>query len=145
MGEPRRNVLLGFHYYRALIIAVTVILCGLIWLLVPGETSAAGLRSLPTLLCVLASAASFGSILGTIYVKWKWVGFFIIIIMCGGLGGVIGITGATMANGSAIIAAMKITTFFTRLPWWLAAGTLALFVLDVVFQWMLLRRREVKF
>lgn len=145
MGEPRRNVLLGFHYYRALITAVTVALCALIWLLVPGEMSATGLRSIPTLLCVLVSAASYGSILGTIYVKWKWVGLFIIIVMCGGMGGVIGITGASMANGSLVSTAMKIIAIFTHLPWWLVAVTLGLLVLDVIFQWMLLRRREVKF
>ena len=36
MGETRRNVLLGFQYYRTLIIAVTVGVCALVWLLVPG-------------------------------------------------------------------------------------------------------------
>ena len=145
MGEPRRNVLLGFHYYRALIISVTVALCALTWLLVPGEMSATGLRSLPTLLCVLVSAASSGSILGTIYVKWKWVGLFIMIILCGGTGGVVGATGVSMANGSINSAAKKLISIFTYLPWWLIAVALALFVLDVIFQWMLLRRREVKF
>ena len=47
MGETRRNVLMGFHYFRALVIAVTLALCALIWLAVPGEVSSAGLRSLP--------------------------------------------------------------------------------------------------
>ena len=43
MGETRRNVLMGFHYFRALVIAVTLGLCALIWLAVPGEVSSAGL------------------------------------------------------------------------------------------------------
>ena len=66
MGETRRNVLLGFHYYRVLIIAVTAALCALIWLLAPGEVSAIGLRSIPTILCVLLIASALGSIMGTV-------------------------------------------------------------------------------
>jgi len=67
MGETRRNVLLGFHYYRALIIAVTLALCAIVWLIVPGEISSVGLRSIPTLLCVLLIASAMGSIMGTIF------------------------------------------------------------------------------
>ena len=86
MGETRRNVLLGFHYFRALIIAVMLALCAAVWLLAPGDVSAVGLRSIPTILCVLVIASAMGSIMGTVFVKWKWVGMILIILLCG-LGG----------------------------------------------------------
>ena len=95
MGETRRNVLLGFHYYRVLIIAVTAALCALIWLLAPGEVSAIGLRSIPTILCVLLIASALGSIMGTVLVRWKWAGMVLIILLCGVAGGTVGFAGAT--------------------------------------------------
>ena len=145
MGETRRNVLLGFHYFRALIIAVTLALCALIWLLVPGEVSAIGLRSLPTILCVLIFASSVGSILGTLFVKWKWLGTIVMIVLCGGMGGVIGMTGATAANGGFNYAStVELAAYLVKFPWWLAVAAAAALVLDLVFQGLLLRRREVR-
>ena len=144
MGEPRRNVLLGFHYYRALIIASTTVLCALIWLLVPGEVSGTGLRSLPTLLCVLVLASSFGSILGTFFVRWKWLATVITVLICGGLGGTIGAAGVAINKGLAFHNALELTAYLIRLPWWLVLTALALFILDLLFQWLILRRQEVR-
>ena len=145
MGELRRNVLLGFHYYRALIIAVTTILCALIWLLVPGEVSSIGLRSIPTILCILALAASAGSIMGTTFVKWKWVGLIIVMVISGGVGGMVGYTGVAFFKGLSIIGdPTELLSHLLTPPWWLTAAMLSALVLDIVFQWLLLRRREVK-
>ena len=144
MGETRRNVLLGFHYYRTLIIAVTAALCALIWLLIPGDVSATGLRSLPTLLCSLILASSFGSILGTVFVKWKWLGMVIIVIFCGGFGGAIGASGVAIAKGVAFSATLELTQYLVHLPWWLILAAAALFVLDLMFQRTILRRLEVR-
>ena len=144
MGELRRNVLLGFHYYRALIIAVTTALCALIWLLIPGEISSIGLRSIPTILCVLVLAASVGSIMGTVFVKWKWLSFILIIVVCGGAGGVMGLAGVKAAEGFSLGDTAKLASYLLTLPWWLAAAMLALLAADIVFQWLLLRRQEVK-
>ena len=145
MGETRRNVLMGFHYFRALVIAVTLALCALIWLAVPGEVSSAGLRSLPTILCALVLASAVGSIMGTVFVKWRWAGMVLIIILCGGMGGVIGITGATAANGGFSYAdTLEIVMFLVKFPWWLALAAAAALVLDVAFHWLLLRRQEVR-
>lgn len=145
MGETRRNVLLGFHYYRALIIAVTLGLCALVWLLIPGEVSSAGLRSIPTILCVLLFASAVGSIMGTIFVKWKWAGTALIVILCGGMGGIMGMTGATAANGGFDYAAtLELVGFLIKFPWWLALAAAVALALDLVFQWLLLRRREVR-
>ena len=145
MGETRRNVLLGFHYYRVLVIAVTMGLCALIWALFPGELSGLGLRSFPTILCVLVAVSSLGSILGTLFVRWRWLGTVIIVLLCGGAGGLIGMTGAAALNGGVDAAtAAYLAGYLTGLPWWLAAAALGLLASDVVFQWMLLRRQEVK-
>ena len=144
LGETRRNVFLGFHYYRTLIIAVTISLCTLIWLLVPGDVSAAGLQNLPTLLCVLVIAASVGSILGTIFVKWKWAGTILIVILCGGFGGMVGASGAAIANGLQLADMLGLVVYLADTPWWLFCIAAVLFALDLLFQWMILRRQEVK-
>ncbi|MDE7260945.1 MAG: hypothetical protein K2N78_02620 [Oscillospiraceae bacterium] len=144
MGETRRNVLLGFHYYRALIIAVTLAACALIWLLVPGDVSAIGLRSLPTLLCVLIIASSVGSIMGTVFVKWKWLGTVVIILLCGVMGGTVGFAGAAASDVLSVAKTVEIVSYLIKLPWWLLAAVPAALVLDIGFQWLLLRRQEVK-
>ena len=144
MGELRRNVLLGFHYYRALIITVTTVLCALIWLLIPGEISSIGLRSIPTILCVLILVASVGSIMGTVFVKWRWLSIILIVVVCGGAGGMMGFAGVTAAEGFALGDIAEMVSYLLTLPWWLAAAMLASLAADIVFQWMLLRRQEVK-
>lgn len=144
MGETRRNVLLGFHYYRTLIISVTLALCALIWLLIPGEVSSAGLRSIPTILCVLVASSSMGSILGTLFTKWKWLATVIIIILCGGAGGAVGFMGVAASDSRVITETLEMAAHLEALPWWLALTAVAALALDVAFQWMLLRRQEVK-
>ena len=143
MGETRRNVLLGFHYFRALIIAVMLALCAAVWLLAPGEVSAVGLRSIPTILCVLVIASAMGSIMGTVFVRWKWAGMILIILLCGLGGGMVGFAGS-MAGNFLTARTFEIASHLAALPWWLPAAALAALALDVGFQWMLLRRQEVK-
>ena len=143
MGETRRNVLLGFHYYRALIITVTISLCGLVWLLAPGEVSSIGLRSIPTILCLLIASSALGSIMGTLFIKWKWAGMTLIIILCGAAGGTVGFAGAT-GGGFNVLQILEIVSCLETLPWWLVGTALAAFGLDVAFQWLLLQRQEVK-
>lgn len=142
MGETRRNVLLGFHYYRVLIIAVTAALCALIWLVAPGAVSSAGLRSIPTLLCVLLIASALGSVMGTVLVRWKWAGIVLVILLCGVAGGTMGFAGATGGFNAAQI--MKIVSHLDALPWQLLAAVPVSLALDIAFQWLLLRRQEVK-
>lgn len=144
MGETRRNVLLGFHYYRALIIAVTMAACALIWLLMPGEVSAIGLQSIPTLLCVLLVASAIGSIMGTVFVKWKWLGMVIIILICGVAGGTLGFASAAASDMLSVAKTVDIVIHLEKLPWWLLAAVPVALAADIAFQWLLLRRREVK-
>ena len=143
MGETRRNILLGFHYYRALIIAVTLALCSVIWLLAPGEVSAVGLRSIPTILCTLAIASALGSIMGTLFIKWKRAGVVLIILLCGAAGGTVGFVGAT-GGGFSVLQVLEIVSCLETLPWWLLAAAPASLALDAGFQWLILRRQEVK-
>ncbi len=142
MGETRKNVLAGFLYFRGLIIAVTTALCALIWLAAPGEASAVGLRSIPTILCVLVTCSNLGSIMGTLFVKWKWVGMIVIIIICGVGGGLVGF--ASAAGGVLLTNALELAVYLAATPWWLAAVAAVSLGLDLGFQWLLLRRREVK-
>ena len=144
MGETRRNVLLGFHYFRVLVIAVTVALCAVIWLAVPGEVSAVGLRSIPTILCVLIVVSAIGSIMGTVFTKWKWLGMIIIIVICGFAGGTVGFAGVAMADGLAVAKTVELAAHLVTMPWWLAAAAPVSLALDVAFHWLLLRRQEVK-
>lgn len=144
MGETRRNVLLGFHYYRLLIIAATLALCSAVWLLMPGEVSSVGLRSIPTLLCVLLIASALGSIMGTIFVKWKWAGTVLIILLCGVAGGAMGFAGASSNQFLVAARLAGVLSHLETLPWWLVAAVPVFLALDVAFQWLLLRRQEVK-
>lgn len=144
MGETRRNVLLGFHYYRALVITVTMAACALIWLLAPGEVSAIGLRSIPTLLCILLIASAVGSIMGTVFVKWRWLGMIVIILLCGVAGGTVGFAGVAASDGLSIAKTADIVAHLIRLPWWLLAAATVSLGADILFQWLLLRRQEVK-
>ena len=142
MGETRKNVLAGFLYFRGLIIAVTTALCALIWLAAPGEASAVGLRSIPTILCVLLTCSNLGSIMGTLFVTWKWAGMIVIIIICGVGGGLVGF--ASAAGGVLLTNALELAVYLAATPWWLAAVAAVSLGLDLGFQWLLLRRREVK-
>lgn len=142
-GETRRNVLLGFHYYRLLIIAVTTAACALIWALAPGDISASGLRSIPTIVCVLLIASALGSIMGTIFVKWKWAGTILIILLCGAAGGTVGFAGVA-GGGFSPDQIVKITSYLVGTPWQLLLAVPAALGADILFQWLLLRRQEVK-
>lgn len=144
LGETRRNIFFGFHYYRALIITVTLALSALIWALAPCDISSIGLHSMPTLLTVLVIASSLGGIMGTLFTKWKWVGMILVVLICGGMGGcmVFFFAGGATELLSADIA--KLVSLFLALPWWLVLAAAVLFLLDMGFQWLLLRRQEVR-
>lgn len=144
MGETRRNVMLGFHYFRALIIAVTLLICSIIWLLVPGEVSAVGLRSLPTILCLLLIASALGSIMGTLFTRWKWLGTVLIIVLCGGMGGTMGFLGVASSDGIISTKTLEMVARLVGTPWWLFLAVVISLAADVAFQWALLRRQEVK-
>ena len=144
LGETRRNIFFGFHYYRALIITVTLALSALIWALAPCDISSIGLHSMPTLLTVLVIASSLGGIMGTLFTKWKWVGMILVVLICGGMGVCMGFFFAGGATELLSADIAKLVSLFLALPWWLVLAAAVLFLLDMGFQWLLLRRQEVR-
>lgn len=144
MGETRRNVFFGSCYFRVLVIGMTTALCGLIWLITPSEISTTGLGSLLNIFLVLMSASSIGNFVGTLYVKWKWVGVMLLALV-GGVGGALG--GFLASSGLVIekLGVLKAASFLQDMPRWIALVAFGLFAADLFFHWMLLRRQEVKF
>ena len=106
--------------------------------------SSIGLRSIPTILCLLIASSALGSIIGTLLVKWRWVGTIFIVLLFGLAGGTMGFTGVAMGDVLAETNTAALAAYLERLPWWLAMTALAAFGLDVAFQWLLLQRQEVK-
>lgn len=143
MGETRRNIFLGYHFHRILIIAVAVGISALIWALVPGEISRLGLSNIPSILAILVAASSLGSILGTIYFKWKWVATVLLVVVFGTFGGV---GGFSVAGGGEDVAQIveKAALLLAEFPWWLALAAVAALAADAAFQWLLLRKQEVR-
>lgn len=80
--------------------------------------------------------------MGTLFVKWKWAGMIVIIIICGVGGGLVGF--ASAAGGVLLTNALELAVYLAATPWWLAAVAAVSLGLDLGFQWLLLRRREVK-
>lgn len=134
LGETRRNIFFGFHYYRTLIITVTLALSALIWALAPCDISSIGLHSMPTLLTVLVIASSLGGIMGTLFTKWKWVGMILVVLICGGMGGCMGFFFAGGATELLSADIAKLVSLFLALPWWLVLAAAVLFLLDMGFQ-----------
>lgn len=143
MGETRRNIFLGYHYYRALITVIAIGVSALIWALVPGEISRLGLRNIPSILAILIISSALGSIMGTIYFKWKWAATILLLVVFGACGG---IGGFSIAGGSEDVVRLigKGAAVLAEFPWWIALAAAASLALDVVFQWGLLRKQEVK-
>ena len=143
-GEPRKNVFWGLQYHRFLMIAVTSLLCACIWLLVPGEVSEAGRQCLPVIVTGLVILSAAGGLIGTAYMRWKWLGVLSIVLCSAGFGGTIGwLTISKGLDFTALpLAAGNLYTWF--LPGQLAAAAVILLALDLTAQWLTLRRREVK-
>ena len=143
-GEPRRNIFWGFQYHRFLLIAATSAVSGLIWVLVPGEISTACLSGLPMIVTGLLMVSSFGNLLGSAYLKWKWVGTIILVLFfgtCGGLAAWLMNSGGFDMTAASLVVWGMVTLF---LPWQIMLAAVVLLAVDMGAQWLLLRRREVR-
>lgn len=143
-GETRRNIFWGFQFHRFLLIAATSAVSALVWVLVPSEISDACLSCLPMIILGLVISSSFGNLLGSVYVKWKWAGVVVRVLffgMCGGLMGWMGSTGGFEITGMSLFV-LGMSTFAPS--WQMTAVAAALLGADLGVQWLLLRRREVK-
>lgn len=143
MGETRRNIFLGYHFYRVLIIVVAVGLSALIWALVPGEIARLGLRNIPSILAILVIVSALGGIIGTLYAKWRGAATVMLVVVFGILGGV---GGFSFAGGGEDVARLveRAASTLAEFPWWLMLAAAGILALDVCFQWLLLRRQEAR-
>ena len=98
---------------------------------------------IPAILALLVASASLGSILGTIYFKWKWAATILLVVVFGACGGV---GGFSIAGGGEDVAQLigKGAAMLAEFPWWVALAAAASLGVDAAFQWVLLRKQEVK-
>lgn len=135
MGETRRNVFLGYHYYMVLTIAIG----SLLWaaLTMAAGSAAAVPAGLPTVISLQIVVAMAGSLIGIVYARYKWVGVAMIALLSGGTAAVFSFVVAVRGEGAAI------WSFDFSLPM-LPVAAAALSLLEVIVFWLHFRRREVK-
>ena len=99
--------------------------------------------NIPAILALLVTSASLGSIMGTIYFKWRWAATVLLVVVFGMFGGV---GGFSVAGGGEDVAQLveKAARFLAEFPWWLALAAAAALAADAAFQWLLLRKQEVR-
>lgn len=68
----------------------------------------------------------------------------LVVLICGGMGGCMGFFFAGGATELLSADIAKLVSLFLALPWWLVLAAAVLFLLDMGFQWLLLRRQEVR-
>ena len=138
MGETRRNVLLGYHYYLALSVVMgTALWAVMMWIAGVGEAILSGLASV---IGVQALVAAAGSLIGIAYARFKWVGVLMIALLSGGTAGIFSFLVASRGrDGIALIAG-----FLSPEGLWLLIAGLALAAVEIAAAWLHFRRREVK-
>ena len=82
--------------------------------------------------------SSFGNLLGSAYVKWKWAGTIVLVLFFGACGG---LSGWLMSSGGFDMTAASMTvlgmvTLF--LPWQMVLAAAVLLAADMGAQWLLL-------
>ena len=138
MGETRRNVLLGYHYYLALSVVMgTALWAVMMWIAGVGEAILSGLASVIGAQVLVAAA---GSLIGIVYARYKWVGVLMIALLSGGTAGIFSFLVASRGrDGIALIAG-----FLSPKGLWLLIAGLALAAVEIAAAWLHFRRREVK-
>jgi len=140
VGETRWNIFLGFQYHRVLLIMVTAAVSAVIWTVLPGTVSAAGLQHLPIIITILVMSTSLGSLIGTIHIKLRWLGTVMIMLIFSSLGATVGVA---VAKG-VLTDIPDFMSILAHLPWQLIATAALLLLVDVVVQWLSLRWLTVK-
>ena len=90
MNAIRKHITLGIFLFETGMIAALILLCALIWTVVPGDISQSGMKALPLLCGLLLTGAAFGTILGAVIARWGKIGVLIFIgfmFVIGGIGG----------------------------------------------------------
>ena len=138
MGETRRNVLLGYHYYLALSVVMgTALWAVMMWIAGVGEAILSGLASVIGVQVLVAAA---GSLIGIAYARFKWVGVLMIALLSGGTAGIFSFLAASRGrDGIALIAG-----FLSPEGLWLLIAAAVLAAVEIAAAWLHFRRREVK-
>ena len=92
MNSTRKHTTRGIILCETGIIAGLMLLCALIWTVIPGDISRSGMTVLPLLCGSLLMVASFGTILGAVIARWGKIGTLIFIgfmLLIGGIGGML--------------------------------------------------------
>ena len=86
LGETRRNVALGYHYYLFL----TALLGTALWAVLSLAAGAGQevLSGVPVVLAIQVIVAMAGSLVGIIYARYKWIGVAMIALLAGGTAGI---------------------------------------------------------
>lgn len=90
MNAIRKHIALGIFLFETGMIAALILLCALVWTVVPGDVSQSGMKILPLLCGLLLTGAAFGTILGAVIARWGKIGVLIFIgfmFVLGGIGG----------------------------------------------------------
>ena len=139
MGETRRNVALGYHYYLIL----TVLLGTALWAVLSLVAGAGQevLPGIPLVLAIQAIVAMAGSLVGIVYARYKWIGVAMIALLAGGTAGIF-----SFLLASNIMEEGTFLSFNFRLDgmWILLLAAAAVTALEILLFWLHFRRREVK-
>ena len=139
LGETRRNVALGYHYYLFL----TALLGTALWAVLSLAAGAGQevLSGVPVVLAIQVIVAMAGSLVGVVYARYKWVGVAMIALLAGGTAGVF-----SFLMASNIMEENTFLSFDFRLdsPWLLLLAAVVVAVLEIGIFWLHFRRREVK-
>ena len=139
MGSTRREAYWGFLLYRLASAAFPMLISLIVWLIMPGDIARDGLQVLPMMALVLLSMIHFGSLAGLAYQKLKILGIILLMVICGGVGGI----ASLLINGfnldlSGILGAMSQVWVIGVLVWLILAA------MDLLATYLALRSREVK-
>ncbi len=139
LGETRRNVALGYHYYLILTALEGTVLWAVLSL-----AAGAGQEVLPggpVVLAIQVIVAMAGSLVGIIYARYKWIGVAMIALLAGGTAGIF-----SFLLASNIMEENTFLSFDFRLggTWVFLLAAVAVTVLEIFLFWLHFRRREVK-
>ena len=139
LGETRRNVALGYHYYLFL----TALLGTALWVVLSLAAGAGQevLSGVPVVLAIQVIVAMAGSLVGIIYARYKWIGVAMIALLAGGTAGIF-----SFLLASNIMEENTFLSFDFRLggTWVFLLAAVAVTVLEIFLFWLHFRRREVK-
>lgn len=142
MGSTRREAYLGFLLYRVASALTPLLAAVLIWLPLPGEIAESGRTLLPIIGLMLLFAVNAGSLMGAVYQKLRILGLVLLVIVCGAVGGCVGLLMSMDEAGGTLFSRI-----FNMMDQWTVIG-FVLWILvaaaDLIVTYLLLRRREVK-